>query len=767
MYKKLYIAASILALFFGVFVSVAMASSGFVMKEFTLPSGLKVIAVQSIESAAFRPPEPKLIGSKVSTVVVNVSLPYAGFGGGGGGGGKSDDVPRPKAFIKILTPNGGEVLEPGKTYTIKWESEQVPQIYIKLRKGDDTYPGPEGVISNFIKNEGFFMWEVPKSLPLAKDYSIRILDKDAPKNDVYDDSDAQFTILSAPLFIETISPSSGPVKTKVMLTGFNFTNDADANDITFWPAEGDGTVFQHIWDVISPDGKTLEFIIPATLLKFSKDYSEGSIEIPVSPGVYNFSLSNTNGKSNIVQFTVINTSAPSITVLSPNGGEILEIGKTYEIQWSSVNISYPYLTIELRRGKSASGEALFTHLANDGSEQWTISSTLTPADDYVIYIYCTPISGVAGCEAIDSSDAPFSIVAATGSINVSVSDTVGNQNIAQNVLNQPLGALSVDVQGESISVGRIGFNVTLGSEGANADIDDITNIVLVDESGTVVAGPVDGMSIDSAYTVGSADGSVVFTDTFTIPIGVHTYTLKGKIGTDIDNNVTIQFSTTPNSDFAMVKGLNTGNDITPSPSSVLSLATMTVKTGALAISTQSVPISQNVVAGTSQFEFARYSFNATASSEDVRVNSIPLAYGVVAGNANDLTNCKLYDGVAVVNSSNIVNPASASSFTNFTFDGFGLTVAKGTSKIINLKCDVRSGSSGQYQWGLDSGQQTSYTGATGLTSGQTIAETLNDSAGQIMTAVSGGEGVDGSGDGEPLLTEPTVVPVESSQTLLE
>ena len=124
------------------------------------------------------------------------ALPYAGFGGGGGGGshGKSEEAPRPKAFIKILTPNGGEVLEPGKTYTIKWESEQVPQVYIKLRQGNDTYLGPEGMISDFIKNEGFFMWEVPKSLPLAKDYFIRVLDKEAPKNDVYDDSDEIFGI---------------------------------------------------------------------------------------------------------------------------------------------------------------------------------------------------------------------------------------------------------------------------------------------------------------------------------------------------------------------------------------------------------------------------------------------------------------------------------------------------------------------------------------------------------------------------------------------
>ncbi|MBI4163240.1 MAG: ATP-binding protein, partial [Candidatus Aenigmarchaeota archaeon] len=53
----------------------------------------------------------------------------------------------------------------------------------------------EGIVGEAIKNDGYFEWKVPETLPAAKDYSIRILDKDAPKNGVSDDSDGVFAIL--------------------------------------------------------------------------------------------------------------------------------------------------------------------------------------------------------------------------------------------------------------------------------------------------------------------------------------------------------------------------------------------------------------------------------------------------------------------------------------------------------------------------------------------------------------------------------------------
>lgn len=335
------------------------------------------------------------------------------------------------------------------------------------------------------------------------------------------------------------------------------------------------------------------------------------------------------------------------------------------------------------------------------------------------------------------------VTVSAGSIQISTSNSAPAQNIAINLANQPLGAFTVDVKGEAISVGRMGFNITLGSEGSNDDVDDITNVIVVDENGLVVAGPADGTAADSANTTGSGDGSIVFTDTVTFKPGIKSYILKGKIGVDIDNNVTIIASTTPSPDFATVRGLITGNTITPSPTSALTFSTMTVKTGSLAISASNVPIAQTVIANSKAFEFAKYVLDATASGEDIRLTSVPLAYGFeangTAGAATDVTNCQLYDGsVSITTGSNVKNPSAAGSATSFTFDGTGLIISKGTSKTIGLKCDLKGGASVGYYWGLDTAQAADFTGATGLTSGQTIVETMTESNGQKMSAASGG-----------------------------
>lgn len=324
--------------------------------------------------------------------------------------------------------------------------------------------------------------------------------------------------------------------------------------------------------------------------------------------------------------------------------------------------------------------------------------------------------------AFNNADDPYydaaQVTISKGTMTVSVWTAVSAQNIAINQANQPLGGFSVDVKGESISVAQMVFNISTTTS--------VTNITLVDGNGAVLAGPVD-----------SSGNTVTFTDTVTFPIGVTNLTLKGKLSTDWFNNGTFQASTTPSSDWTTVTGQVTGNSITPSPTSAVTALQMTAKSGALTISVSSVPIAQTVIAGAQQFEFARYIMDATASGEDVRVTTIPLYYDTT-GTRTDLTNCQLYDGAtSVTTGSNIKNPATSdtASSTSFTFDGTGLTIPKGTSKTLSLKCNVRTGVTSQYWWGLDGSATMT---ASGLTSGQSITPTLNDANGQVMTASSGG-----------------------------
>ncbi|OGN27178.1 MAG: hypothetical protein A2941_03310 [Candidatus Yanofskybacteria bacterium RIFCSPLOWO2_01_FULL_49_17] len=332
-----------------------------------------------------------------------------------------------------------------------------------------------------------------------------------------------------------------------------------------------------------------------------------------------------------------------------------------------------------------------------------------------------------------------------GTITVSNSTTVPAQNIAVNLASQPLGAFSIEVKGEPVQASRIGFNFTLGSDsnesGGDADINDITSVTLVDENGAVVAGPVDGTAAnDHASVTGVSDGAIVFSDTVTFPVGIKIYKLLGKVGTDIESNMTITASTTPQNDWAgTVRGTVSGTTVTVSPNSILTLPIMTVKSGAMTVTVASSPIAQTVIAGVSQFTFSNYIFDATGSGEDVRIASVPLAnFATGGGTYSDLVTCGLFDGATRVTSTK--SPSSAASTTSFTFSGGGYTVPKGTAKTFALKCDLiaSAAADSKYQWGIDAGQNGDYTGMTGITSGQSVTETFTDAGGNYMTVAAAG-----------------------------
>lgn len=313
-----------------------------------------------------------------------------------------------------------------------------------------------------------------------------------------------------------------------------------------------------------------------------------------------------------------------------------------------------------------------------------------------------------------------------GSLTVENSTTVASQNVAINLSGQPLGAISVEVRGESVSVASLVFRLGVDDNGtASLNAVDVTSISIYDANSRVVAGPSDGV----------AAGTVTFSDTVTFPVGKNIYTLKAKYGTDFASNTTVQASTTPSSDWTTVRGVTTGETVTPSPTSAVSLSTMTVKAAALTISVSSDPPAQNVVSGAQKFVFAKYLLDGGASGEDIRMPSIPIEYNAASG-ATNLTGCQLFDGATALNTgSNILNPSAAGSSTVVTFDGSGFTIPKGTVKTLDLKCNIASGVTTTHSWGYDSSASPT---ATGVTSGQSATLTENDSAGQLMTMVASG-----------------------------
>jgi trimeric autotransporter adhesin len=341
--------------------------------------------------------------------------------------------------------------------------------------------------------------------------------------------------------------------------------------------------------------------------------------------------------------------------------------------------------------------------------------------------------GTAGTtSSVFTSGTPFfdnaTMTISAGSVtSIQKSSDVAAQNIAVNVSNQPLGAFETDIKGEAINISGVALTVA-STTGSGTGL--LTNVTIVDENGSVVAGPV-----DATYTSALVQ-TVTFTDSMTIPTGTMVYSVKGKVASAIGNGGTYIVTVTP-SGWTSPTGDVTGDSITIS-NTAFTLNTMTVKSAALDISIASTPVAQNITAGTQDFTFSTIQLDATQSGEDVRFSSIPLEMVFATLTADQVTNCQIMDGSSALNTGSNVPSLSSSATTGFsttfTFDET-LTVSKGTVKELDVVCDLSSGTAANdsLSWGIDGSPSIT---VTGVTSSNSVTETVTASVGQTMTVAA-------------------------------
>ncbi len=327
--------------------------------------------------------------------------------------------------------------------------------------------------------------------------------------------------------------------------------------------------------------------------------------------------------------------------------------------------------------------------------------------------------------------------------------SVGAQNIAVNVPNQPLGGFSTNLTGEAIQAQSIKVHFT-----TSAKLAVLQNVSLVNESGSVVAGPYNATCDDAtSYSTNGYCNSytqyVTFSGATAFPTGSHTYTLEGQVQTQTGiNGATIQADTNPKTDWTNVTGQTTGNNVAIGVTD-FTMNTMTVQAATLVVSNGSSPTSQTIVAGGQNIKFATINLDASQSGEDVRMSSVPLQ--VVLANyatTSDLSNCQLWNGTTALNTgSRVVNstqisstvppPGAGTYHVTFSFDN-ALTVPKGTVLGLGLTCNVTSSASANatYTWGAEATTMSLFS-ATGAVSGSTVSVTTPGGTAPTMTASTG------------------------------
>ena len=174
---------------------------------------------------------------------------------------------------------------------------------------------------------------------------------------------------------------------------------------------------------------------------------------------------------------------PEMSLSSPNGSEVWDMGQSYDIAWTD-NID-DYVSIKLYKN----GTYILTissSTPSDGSFQWNVPLTLIPGNDYKI-----KVSSINDASVYDYSDQNFSIDGELGEV------IIGFDNI-----NSEIGTIDIIIQ-NTINIAGFQFDITdtpdaislVDADGGVASESDF--LISTNETGTVLAFSLTGTSIPS------------------------------------------------------------------------------------------------------------------------------------------------------------------------------------------------------------------------------------------------------------------------------
>ena len=296
--------------------------------------------------------------------------------------------------IGVVSPNGGEMLQPGSTFLITWTDNICDNVRIELWKGG-VY---NSVITQSTPSNGSFAWAIPATIVPGNDYKVKIMSISTvagTTSQVFDFSDANFSIgLSA---LTVVAPNGGENWIIGCPYAIQWITTAAAGTVKIELYKNNAFCLTICSQV--PAGMTTYTWIPPVTLIPGNTYKI-KISSLTSTAVFDYSDAN---------FTI---SQGTLTVVSPNGGETWLKGSAHQILWTD-NIC-DNVRIELWKG-GVYNSLISASTPSNGSFTWAIpnSSTLVPGNDYKVKIMSVLANTGAASQVYDFSDANFTIGAAT------------------------------------------------------------------------------------------------------------------------------------------------------------------------------------------------------------------------------------------------------------------------------------------------------------------------------------------------------------------
>jgi hypothetical protein len=304
------------------------------------------------------------------------------------------------ASIFVISPNGGETLTAGSMQTIRWSYGENPGPFVKIEllKGGLVTTTLSYITSIGSAGSGSYNWSILSNQVSGSDYQIKVT---STNNGSYTDtSDSFFTIVGPPPpTISVTSPNGGETLT------------AGSMQTIRWSYSGNPGSFVKI-DLLKGG------VLNGTLTSFTSVGSGGN-------GSYNWSIPSTQTSGSDYQikvtstsnnsytdisdsnFTIVGPPPPTVSVISPNGGETLTAGSMQTIRWSYTGNPGSAVKIELLKGGVVNRTLTFTSIGSggNGSYNWSIPSTQVLGIDYQIKVTSTSNGAYS-----DISDSNFTIV---------------------------------------------------------------------------------------------------------------------------------------------------------------------------------------------------------------------------------------------------------------------------------------------------------------------------------------------------------------------
>jgi hypothetical protein len=309
-------------------------------------------------------------------------------------------TPSSSSSITLTSPNGGESWQRGTLHTVTWNYLGDPGSAVKIAV---TKAGTEvGTIAASAPlgsgGKGSYSWTVSPTGSTGSDYKVSV--QSISKPTIKDLSNNYFTLTPAGAVTPSVSVTS-PNGGESWVRGSSHT-------IT-WSSSG--TVGSNVKIEVLKAGVVVQTLSASTP-------NDGSFSWTVSTGLatgsdYRIRITSTSAytdssNSNFTISTGTTTpTTPSLTVTSPNGGEVWYKYTTHAITWSYAGSPGPTVKIVLLKGGtqiSTIAGSVPVGSSGKGSYSWFVPTNLVSGSDYKV-----SVQSVSQPTIQDSGNANFKI----------------------------------------------------------------------------------------------------------------------------------------------------------------------------------------------------------------------------------------------------------------------------------------------------------------------------------------------------------------------